>query len=166
MEAERDSLKQALAQTDIHSPDEVERIKTEVVILSDKLKALNKNPPIRPDIKTIDTKDQIAKDIQRTYFPQQVELLKIRDEGRELDLEELVERLEAEVEELRAILMEVLMSYAEEDQEVGYVQGMNSIAAAIVYNFWLVREEFKKSDCLDNFEDFDADLEDEKLTRE
>ena len=115
LEAERDSLRQTLAQSDLHSAEDLEKIKTEIAVLTEKLKALNKNPPIRPDIKTIDTKDQIAKDIQRTYFPQQVELLKIREEGRELDLEEVVDRLEAEVEELRAILMEVLMSYAEED---------------------------------------------------
>lgn len=43
---------------------------------------------------------------------------------------------------------------------------MNSIAAAIVYNFWLVREEFKKSDSIDDFVDFDPDMEDDKLTRE
>ena len=36
-------------------------------------------------------------------------------------MEDVVDRLEAEVEELREILMEVLMCYAEEDQEVGYV---------------------------------------------
>ena len=43
---------------------------------------------------------------------------------------------------------------------------MNSIAAAIVYNFWLVREEFKKSDSIDLFVDFDPDLGDEQLSRE
>ena len=61
--------------------------------------------------------------------------------------------------------MEVLMCYAEQDQEVGYVQGMNSIAAAIVYNFWLVRQEFLKSEDINQFEDFDSELEDDKLTR-
>lgn len=42
---------------------------------------------------------------------------------------------------------------------------MNSIAAAIVYNIWLVREEFKKSELLDEFEDYDQDAADENLSR-
>jgi hypothetical protein len=46
-----------------------------------------------------------------------------------------ISKLESEIKELREILQDVLMCHAEEDKEVGYVQGMNSIAAAIVYNF-------------------------------
>lgn len=41
--------------------------------------------------------------------------MKIKEEGRELDEYEHIEILEAQVEELRVMLMEVLMCYAEED---------------------------------------------------
>jgi Rab-GTPase-TBC domain len=63
------------------------------------------------------------------------------------------------------MVMDVLMCYAEIDQEVGYVQGMNSIAAAIAYNFWIVKQEHDKLDDLDNFEEFDAEANDEELSR-
>ena len=57
-------------QANFENPEEAENFKSEIAAITEKLKDLNKNPPIRHDIKTIDTRDQIAKDILRTYFPQ------------------------------------------------------------------------------------------------
>lgn len=88
-----------------------------------------------------------------------------RDEDMEIDKMEEIEVLEAEVEVLSKMTMDVLMCYSEIDSEVGYVQGMNSIAAALVYNFWLVRKEQEKFDDLDNFENFDSEESDLKLSR-
>jgi hypothetical protein len=91
-------------------------------------------------------------------------MMKWRDEDLEIDKMEEIEELEAEVEELSKMVLEVLLCYAEIDPKVGYVQGMNSIAAAVVYNFWLVKREYLKFDDLDNFENFDSEESDEKLS--
>lgn len=74
--------------------------------------------------------------------------------------------LEDEIAVLQEMTTQVLLCYAEIDPEVGYIQGMNSIAAALCYNFWVVKKEFNKFDNLDNFENFDSELSDDKLTRD
>lgn len=50
-----------------------------------------------------------------------------------------------EIKLLKRRTKKVLFAYAKVDQEIGYVQGMNSIASAIVYNLFVAEKELKKN---------------------
>jgi len=89
--------------------------------------------------------DQVEKDIVRTCFPQSFEIERIEDSlyfpG--VDYEESFQRiaqLRLEEQMLRKSLQNILCAYAAFDKPVGYVQGMNSIAGALLYIFFSSKE--------------------------
>lgn len=88
---------------------------------------------------------QIDKDLARTYFPQDVIIRNYKENGLEMDHFEEIEELEEEMEKLKKTTREVLVCYALANEEVSYVQGMSSIAAAIVYNFFASETIFKNT---------------------
>lgn len=108
-----------------------------------------KNKPI-----ILKTLTQIEKDLKRTYFPQDVIIRKYKQDGLEMDFFEEIEELEEEIEQLKRKTREVLICYALANHKVGYVQGMSSIAAAIVYNFFVAGKIFK-NEAKEHKEDID-----------
>ena len=105
--------------------------------------------------------DLITRDTYRTYFPQDFGIEEFSAaHGLELTTENRAEgRIKPEAEklitdEIRALMEEsgelrrkttkILIAYAKTDGLVGYVQGMSSIAASVVYNVWLSGKERKR----------------------
>lgn len=95
--------------------EETKQILQEIESLSVGIKELNLYYPERPPIKTLDDRDQIEKDILRTYFPQQLEIMQIQKSGLTEANKAHILKLEGEVKELREILQDVLMCHAQED---------------------------------------------------
>lgn len=94
---------------------------------------LNKDSNLHPDMV-----DQIEKDIKRTFFPAYHK----SKEG-ELPDKEIFELLK-ENEEMREQTKRILVAYAAYDKKTGYIQGFNSIVAAILYSFHQAKEELQK----------------------
>lgn len=88
---------------------------------------------------------QINKDIDRTWFPQSIQLGYQID--RSANLDSLSTDLEVEVIDLHSLLRRSLILFFDLNKEVKYVQGMNSVFACIIYN---VRESSKQSNKLSN----------------
>lgn len=100
--------------------------------------------PIKNKPKILTTLDQIDKDLKRTYFPQDIIIREHKENGDEMDYFEEIEELEAEIEQMKQKVREVLICFALARSKIGYVQGMNSIVAAIVYNFFVAQKIFKE----------------------
>jgi hypothetical protein len=104
---------------------------------------------------------QIDKDLDRTYFPQMQKIERfaklwgcsredlIHPENSSVDSKILenkeIVKLRDELIQLKRNTKKVLFAYAKTDQDVGYVQGMNSIAAAIIYNLHVAEKELDKN---------------------
>ena len=85
-----------------------------------------------------DLLDQIDKDIKRTFFPGY-------HLAKEVTEEEEKQRLLLENEQQRLQTRSILIAYAAYDKTIGYVQGFNSIVAALLYCFHLAKEEIEKT---------------------
>lgn len=105
---------------------------------------------------------QIDKDLERTYFPQMLKIerfaklwgcdrkdLLFPEKSPNLDPKILnnkeIKKHREELKLMKRNTKKVLFAYAKLDQDVGYVQGMNSIAAAIVYNLHIAKKELEKN---------------------
>ena len=80
---------------------------------------------------------QVDKDTSRTYFPfyhQYKELQRKEDRSEAEELE--MHRLKETNREFREKTGRILKSYCSKDKQVGYVQGFNSIVAALLYIFY------------------------------
>jgi len=82
------------------------------------------------------TIEQIQKDVDRTYFPKEEHMQ--RYEPHIYKRSEIVENT------FRENIREVLKAYSLIDSEIGYVQGMSSIVAAIEYNLFVAKWAFEK----------------------
>lgn len=116
-----------------------------------------------------DTINQIDKDLMRTHFPQEEKirkyeklwgvqlrtkgfysLSKLKEESELFEdqnkgvIAKDIQKYMSEIEELNNMARNVLFVYSMVDSEVGYVQGMNSIASCIVYNVWAAKKEANK----------------------
>ena len=87
--------------------------------------------PIQNKPRILNILSQIEKDLNRTYFPQDIIIREYKEEGIEMDHFEEIEILEKEIEKMKKITKEVLICYALANETVEYVQGMNSIAAEL-----------------------------------
>lgn len=104
-----------------------------------------------PKIKTIDyhqlmqeateeVKTQIEKDIIRVHLPYDFTILSKREIYKKVQVvktEEIDRRLKEQA-------TNILRAYSVLDPEMGYVQGMASIAVAVVYNFFISRWVFER----------------------
>ena len=105
--------------------------------------------------------DQIDKDMVRTHFPQEKKIRKFEKlwgvnlrnkkdpawvdfRSEEVNVPVEIKKAVEEMRYLDKATKKVLFVYSKVDKEVGYVQGMNSIAAAIAYNVWVSQKEFEK----------------------
>lgn len=105
---------------------------------------------------------QIDKDLVRTYFPQAekierfAKLWGVTKEQLMMDVEDSsiypkilnnkeIKKYRDEIIQLKRMTKKVLFVFAKVDSEVGYVQGMNSIAAALIYNLLIAKKELEKN---------------------
>lgn len=82
----------------------------------------------------LDLLDQITKDIKRTFFP-------AYHKSKLADNEDEVKTLEKENEDMREMTKRILIAYAAHDKTIGYIQGFNSIVAALIYCFHMAKQE-------------------------
>lgn len=89
-----------------------------------------------------DSLDQIDKDINRTFFPAYHRAKQLEDQEKRSEAEELeILKCMEENESLRKQTRNVLIAYNVRDPKIGYVQGFNSIVAALLYIFHQAKEE-------------------------
>lgn len=88
---------------------------------------------------------QIEKDLHRTYFEQHKELslLKKRNDLSSEETSKLAYLVKNRDKNIK-IVRNVLYAYAGFDQEVQYVQGMNTIVSSILYNVKKAEKEYQK----------------------
>lgn len=121
-----------------------------------------KNDPYIENIKS-----QLHKDMIRTHFPQEEKIRKyeklwgislkvdgvyslskieaeFEDENNNGKIAKEIKKSLIEIEKLSEMATNILSVYSLVDKDVGYVQGMNSIASCVVYNIWVSKKEFKK----------------------
>ena len=105
--------------------------------------------------------DQIDKDLDRTYFPQMTKIERFakligckRSDLIDADKSTIdaklfdnkdIKKYREELILLKRNTKKVLFAYAKLDPEIGYVQGMNSIAGAIIYNIHIAKKELDKN---------------------
>lgn len=89
---------------------------------------------------TEEVKDQIDKDIIRVHLPYDFTILKDRGIYKKSQVEK-TEEIDKRIKEQAT---NILMAYSVYDPDVGYVQGMASIAVAIVYNFFISKWVFER----------------------
>lgn len=97
---------------------------------------------------------QIEKDIHRTFFPfyhqakqleQEVELNPDLEEGDKQARLADAARLRLINEEMRQRCLRILIAYCAVDKQVGYVQGFNSIVAALLYINFQSEKDFRET---------------------
>ncbi len=100
----------------------------------------------QPDLDAVllneDEQLQVDKDTSRTYFPFYFLYKELLQKDSRSEAEELeVLRLKALNLEFREMTGRVLKSYCAKDKQVGYVQGFNSIVAALLFIFHQGKQE-------------------------
>lgn len=89
---------------------------------------------------------QLDKDVSRTYFPAYLAYAELRDDPREKTEEETsrMKKLLEESDQQKEAVRNILLGYMNIDRQVGYVQGFNSIVAALVYINHIAYEEYNR----------------------
>lgn len=116
---------------------------------------------------------QIEKDVMRTFFPfyheakqleQEIELNPDLDPSdKEARLTEIA-RLKLINDEMRQRCQRILIAYSAADKQVGYVQGFNSIVAALLYiNFQSEKEWIEKQPQSPEDMDFEPTFSEEEV---
>lgn len=99
-------------------------------------------PELDASLLTEDELVQVDKDTSRTYFPfyHQYKELQSKEDKTEQD-ELAILRLKEQSRDFREQTGRVLKSYCAKDKQVGYVQGFNSIVAALLYIFYQGKQQ-------------------------
>ena len=87
------------------------------------------------------TVDQIQKDLDRVHLPYEFTILKHPDKYKEKHVL-ASQRIDIGI---KTQAMNILKAYSVVDEEVGYVQGMASIAVCLVFNFFVSKWVFERS---------------------